>query len=169
MKISHHSYTLGVTVAALTEGAASLQGLGDTAQAQRCFAESQAVLSLLDEYRVNKCDATLGYCRSRVLADDPPSAQVLDIAVIPPAIHSLGTEATYGLADPRMQATPARLNALFDATYPINRGRAVGGGPAMGRYAGDVCCSGAWSPAAFISCVSARRIAAAACEAPRQR
>ncbi len=132
------------------------------------------------------------------------------------------------VADPRMQATLARLDALFDAAYAINHGRATGRGPAMGRYAGDVYFSGgayyfatlgaaefcfrvaalpgsdaahwfargdaylatvraytpasgdlseqfdrtsgaqtsarhlAWSYAAFISCVSARRIAAAA-------
>jgi glucoamylase len=167
-----------------------------------------------------------------MLPDDRPSPKALDIAVILSAIHSLGTEATHGPADPRMQATLARLDALFDAAYPINHGRAAGRGAAMGRYAGDVyysggayyfstlgaaefCfraaamggdarhwiergdaylatvraytpaggdlseqfdqCSGAqtsakqlaWSHAAFISCVSARRIAAAACEAPR--
>ena len=32
----HHYYTLRVSAAALAEGAAWLQGLGDTAQAQRC-------------------------------------------------------------------------------------------------------------------------------------
>jgi len=133
-----------------------------------------------------------------------------------------------------MQATLARLDALFNAAYPINHGRAAGLGAAMGRYAGDVYYSGgayyfstlgaaefcfraaamggdarhwldrgdaylatvraytpaggdlseqfdqrsgvqtsakqlAWSHAAFISCVSARRSAAAACEASRQR
>jgi glucoamylase len=134
-----------------------------------------------------------------------------------------------------MHATLARLEALFDAAYPINHGRAAGRGPAMGRYAGDVYFSGgayyfstlgaaefcyrvaalggargrdprhwfergdaylatvraytpasgdlseqfdqrsgaqtsakhlAWSYAAFISCVSARRIAATAFSAP---
>ena len=249
----HHYYTLRVSAAALAEGAAWLQGLGDTAQAQRCRDESQAVLGLLDDYwvdervgeRAGDRNATHGYYRSRVLADDRPSPKALDIAVILSAIHSVGPEATqrvadprmpatHGPADPRMQATLARLDALFDAAYPINHGRAAGRGPAMGRYAGDVYYSGgayyfstlgaaefcfraaalggdarhwfergdaylatvrtytpaggdlseqfdqrsgaqtsakhlAWSYAAFISCVSARRIAAAACQAPRRR
>ncbi len=173
-----------------------------------------------------------------MLASGQPSPKALDIAVILSAIHGLGAEAAHGPADPRMQATLARLDALFDAAYPINHGRAPGRGTAMGRYAGDVYCSGgayyfstlgaaefcfraaisgdkatgdarhwlargdaylatvraytpaggelseqfdqnsgaqtsakqlAWSHAAFISCVSARRIAAAACQAPRQR
>ncbi len=234
----HHYYTLRVSAAALAEGAAWLQGLGDTARAQRCREESQAVLSLLDDYwvdeRVGDPDATHGYYVSRMLPDDRPTPKALDIAVILSAIHSLGTEVRHGPADPRMQATLARLDTLFDAAYPINHGRAAGRGAAMGRYAGDVYYSGgayyfstlgaaefcflaaalggdarhwiergdaylatvraytpasgdlseqfdqrsgaqtsakqlAWSHAAFISCVSARRIAAAACEAPRRQ
>ncbi|WP_256330618.1 glycoside hydrolase family 15 protein [Variovorax sp. YR216] len=233
----HHYYTLRVSAAALAEGVAWLQGLGETAQAQRCQEASRAVLNLLDDYwvdeRIDAPHATHGYYRSRRLPDDQPSPKALDIAVILSAIHSLGTEAVHGPADPRMQATLARLEALFDAAYPINHGRAAGRGPAMGRYAGDVYYSGgayyfstlgaaefcfraaalggdashwlargdaylatvhaytpasgdlseqfdqrngaqtsakqlAWSHAAFISCVTARRIAAAACRAPQR-
>lgn len=257
-ELGHHYYTLRVAGAALAEGAAWLEGLGDSAQAQRCREESHAVRQLLDGYWADEQgegegdhDAARGYYRSRVLADGQPSPKALDIAVILSAIHSLGTEPAHGPADPRMQATLARLDALFDAAYPINHGRAAGRGAAMGRYAGDVYCSGgayyfstlgaaefcfraaamagntggktggevggntgsdarhstrwmergdaylatvraytpasgdlseqfdqhsgaqtsakqlAWSHAAFISCVSARRIAAAACQAPR--
>lgn len=242
--LGHHYYTLRVAQAALAEGAAWLEGLGDAALAQRCRDESQAVRRLLDGYWIDEGgeggdrNSTHGYYRSRVLASGQPSPKALDIAVILSAIHGLGAEAAHGPADPRMQATLARLDALFDAAYPINHGRAPGRGTAMGRYAGDVYCSGgayyfstlgaaefcfraaisggkangdarhwlargdaylatvraytpaggelseqfdqnsgaqtsakqlAWSHAAFISCVSARRIAAAACQAPRQR
>ncbi|CAA2109800.1 glycoside hydrolase family 15 protein [Variovorax paradoxus] len=237
----HHYYTLRISAAALADGAAWLEGLGETAQAQRCREESYAVLRLLDGYWVDEREATHGYYSSRVLPDGQPSPKALDIAVILSAIHGLGTgidiRAAHGPADPRMQATLARLDALFDAAYPINHGRAAGRGAAMGRYAGDVYCSGgayyfstlgaaefcfraaasasgdargrdwlargdaylatvraytpdggdlseqfdqrsgaqtsakqlAWSHAAFISCVSARRIATAACRAPHQR
>ncbi|SOD26224.1 glucoamylase [Variovorax sp. YR752] len=241
-ELGHHYYTLRVAGAALAEGAAWLEGLGDAALAQHCREESRAVQRLLDDYWVDERDeqsddrdSTRGYYRSRVLADGRPSAKALDIAVILSAIHSLGTEAAHGPADPRMQATLERLDALFDAAYPINHGRATGRGAAMGRYAGDVYYSGgayffstlgaaefcfraaamggdarhwnqwmgrgdaylatvraytpaggdlseqfdqrsgaqtsakqlAWSHAALISCVSARRIAAAACQVPR--
>jgi len=239
-ELGQHYYTLRVAAAALAEGAAWLEGLGDTAQAQRCRDESRAVLHLLDGYWVDERGerpddhhAAPGYYRSRALVDGRPGPKALDIAVILSAIHSLGTGAAHGPADARMQATLARLDALFDAAYPINHGRAAGRGAAMGRYAGDVYYSGgayyfstlgaaefcfcaaaaggdarqwlergdaylatvraytpaggelseqfdqrsgaqtsakqlAWSHAAFISCVSARRIAAAACEASRR-
>jgi glucoamylase len=41
-----------------------------------------------------------------------------------------------------MQASLARLEALFDAAYAINHARPAHRGPAMGRYAGDVYFSG---------------------------
>jgi glucoamylase len=138
----HHYYTLRVSAAALAEGAAWLQGLGDTALAQRCRDESQAVLGLLDDYWVQDEDSPPGYYRSRGLVNGQPGPKALDIAVILSAIHSLGTEAEHSVADPRMQATLARLDALFDAAYPINHARASGRGTAMGRYAGDVYFSG---------------------------
>ena len=50
----HHYYTLRVSAAALDEGAAWLQRLGDEALAKRCREESQAVLSLLDDYWVDE-------------------------------------------------------------------------------------------------------------------
>lgn len=46
--------------------------------------------------------------------------------------------ASHSVCDPRIHATLARLDALFDAAYPINRDRhAAGRGPALGRYPGD--------------------------------
>ena len=234
-ELGHHYYTLRVAGAALAEGAAWLEGSGDTAKAQRCREESQAVLRLLDDYWIDERDgASHGYYRSRALVDGRPGPKALDIAVILSAIHSSGTGDAHGPADPRMQDTLVRLDALFDAAYPINHGRGAGRGAAMGRYGGDVYYSGgayyfstlgaaefcfraaaamggdarhwnewmgrgdaylatvraytpaggdlseqfdqrsgaqtsakqlAWSHAAFISCVSTRRIAAAACEA----
>ena len=138
----HHYSTLRVSAAALAQGAAWLQDQGDATLAQHCRAASQAVLQRLDGYWVEGGDATHGHYRSRVLADDKPSAKALDIAVILSAIHSQSTEGAHSLADPRMQATLARLEALFDAAYPINHCRPAGRGPAMGRYAGDVYYSG---------------------------
>ena len=238
----HHYYTQRVSAAALAAGAAWLERLGDTAQARRCRDEAQAALHLLDGYWVDEppsADTTQGYYRSRVSVAGGSGAKALDIAVILAAIHAAGAELagappSHGCADPRMHATLARLDALFDAAYPINHGRPARHGAALGRYAGDVYFSGgayyfstlgaaefcfraaaasgdardwyargdaylatvraytppsgdlseqfdqrsgeqtsarhlAWSYAAFISCVHARRVAAAACEAPQRR
>jgi glucoamylase len=73
-----------------------------------------------------------------VLASGAASAKELDIAVILAAIHAGGAPGAHGVDDPRLHATLAQLDAHFDAAYPINRGRAPGTGPALGRYPGDV-------------------------------
>src|SRR6185437_241867 len=82
------------------------------------------------------------YYRSRVLSSGERSSKELDIAVILAAIHTDSSGSRHSVHDPRMHATLARLEALFDAAYPINHGRAAGRAPAMGRYAGDVYYSG---------------------------
>ena len=238
-ELGHHYYTLRVSAAALADGAAWLAGAGEASAAQRCAEASRAVLDRLDGYWVDDTaggaggdrELPRGHYRSRELADGRASTKALDIAVILAAIHAAGRETRHGVADPRQHATLARLEALFDAAYPINHGRAAGRGPAMGRYAGDVYHSGgayyfstlgaaefcfraaargrdagdwfrrgdaylatvraytpasgdlseqfdqrsgaqtsarhlAWSYAAFISCVAARRLAAAAGPGP---
>lgn len=146
-EVGLHYYTLRVSAAALAEGAAWLAGQGDRSKAQRCQDESQTILRLLDGYWREGADDSPGHYRSRMQPDGQfGSAKSLDIAVILSAIHAPAMPtAAHSVADPRMQATLKRLEALFDAAYPINQGRAPGRGPAMGRYAGDVYHSGgAW-------------------------
>jgi len=134
----HHYYTLRVSAAALAEGAAWLDRLGDAELATRCHEASQAALRCLDGFW-----SADGFYRSRLLSDGRPSSKELDIAVILSAIHAFDSEFTHGVADPRMHATLARLDALFDQAYAINRDAARSGrGTAMGRYAGDVYFSG---------------------------
>ena len=53
-------------------------------------------------------------------------------------LHALRSGETHSVRDPRMHATLARLEALFDAEYAINQSRAANRAPAMGRYAQDV-------------------------------
>ncbi|MES2886408.1 MAG: glycoside hydrolase family 15 protein [Pseudomonadota bacterium] len=173
-EVGHHYYTLRVSAAALAEGAAWFVKQGDLPEAQRCQDESQTILGLLDGHwfegapepaaarqaprggektlgRTGGClmgdDDAPGYYRSRRRPDGQfGGAKSLDIAVILSAIHTFGPPAAvHGVADPRMQSTLKRLEALFGAAYPINQGRAPGHGPAMGRYEGDVYHSGgAW-------------------------
>ena len=141
-----HYYTLHVAAEALEEGAYWLETRdgaqhdpkGDAEEARLCRADAQAILKTLDGYWLE--DA--GYYRSRVLEAGAQSSKELDIAVIFAAIHGAGRTGAHSVQDPRMQATLSRLEALFDAEYPINRNRPAGRGPALGRYKGDVYYSG---------------------------
>lgn len=132
-----HYYTLRVSAAALEQGASWLQTRGDERQAQDYRAEAQRILRQLDGFWL----ADQGYYRSRVLAGGRSSKE-LDIAVILAAIHAGEADDAHSAHDLRMQATLTRLEALFDAAYPINWSRSARTGPAMGRYADDVYYSG---------------------------
>jgi glucoamylase len=133
-----HYYTLCVTAAALWEGADWLESEGNGREAHAYRTEAAEIRRTLDGFWL----ADAGYYRSRVLSSGEGSTKELDIAVILAAIHAGGSHETHTVRDPRMQATLARLEALFAAAYPINQDRPPGRGPAMGRYAGDVYYSG---------------------------
>src|SRR5262249_58523337 len=64
-----------------------------------------------------------------------------DISVLLAAIHGADGPC-HGAGDDRLQDTLAKLEALFDRAYAINRDRPPGMAPAMGRYEGDVYYSG---------------------------
>jgi glucoamylase len=67
---------------------------------------------------------------------------MLDIAVILAAVHAGDGATAHSPRDPRMHATLAKLEQLFDRLYPINRYRPRERAPAMGRYEGDAYFSG---------------------------
>jgi glucoamylase len=133
-----HYYTLCLAGAALAAGAAFLLQRGDASAAQAAAADAAEIYQLLDAYWLED----QGYYKSRVLASGQRSAKELDIAVILATLHGGGDGRSHSVHDPRVHATLARLEALFDASYAINRERPVTEGPAMGRYAGDVYYSG---------------------------
>jgi glucoamylase len=133
-----HFYTLCIAAAALEAGAHWLAQHGSGAQAQAASDEARAIRQSLDGYWLEE----QGHYRSRILASGQRSSKELDIAVIFAALHGAGDGTAHGVHDPRMHATLARLEALFDADYAINHKRPPGHAPAMGRYAGDVYYSG---------------------------
>jgi glucoamylase len=134
----HHYYTRRVSAAALEQGAAWLECKGEQGEAQACRREAQLILDDLDGWWL----ADAGHYRSRVLEGVARPAKALDISVILSTIHIGATTGPHSVHDPRMQATLDRLEQLFDSLYAINRGRAAGTAPAMGRYRGDVYYSG---------------------------
>jgi glucoamylase len=132
-----HYYTLRAAASALEGGADWLERRSEGVEAAACRADARTIVRMLDGY----WREDLQFYKSRVLESNAPSAKELDIAVIFAAIHAGGSALSHSVEDPRMHATLARLEALFDAEYAINRNRG-GRGPAMGRYAGDVYYSG---------------------------
>jgi glucoamylase len=133
-----HYYTLRASARALQMGADWFEQRGEQADATACRAEAAAILRTLDGF----WREDLQFYKSRILESQAPSTKELDISVIFAAIHAGADSATHSVRDPRMHATLARLEALFDADYPINKNRGAARGPAMGRYAGDVYYSG---------------------------
>jgi glucoamylase len=137
-----HYYTLCVAEAALREGAEWLHAAGNHEQTRAYRADAAEIRAKLDGF----WRESAGHYSSRVLTSGAKSTKELDIALILAAVHVAGgssTESTrHSARDPRMHATLARLEALFDVSYPINHQRPAGRGPAMGRYAGDVYYSG---------------------------
>lgn len=131
-------YTLRVIAAALEAGAAWLAGQAEDALADQYRAAAGDILRTLDGYWLPDEHVY----RSRMLASGVRSTKERDIAVILAAIHADGAGGTHSVRDPRMHATLAVLEAMFDADYAINRDRPPARGPAMGRYAGDVYYSG---------------------------
>ncbi len=133
-----HYYTLRVAAAALEGGAGWFAQHGDGPAAAACRADAIQILCTLDGY----WREDLQFYRSRVLDGNAISAKELDISVIMAALHSAASGETHSVRDPRMHATLARLETLFDAEYAINQSRAANRAPAMGRYAQDVYFSG---------------------------
>jgi glucoamylase len=133
-----HYYTLRASAAALDAGAEWLERSQENAEAAVYRNDARAILKGLDGY----WREDLQFLKSRVLEANAPTRKELDIAVIFAAIHAGANAPTHSARDARTHATLAKLEALFDAEYAINRSRGVGRGPAMGRYAGDVYYSG---------------------------
>jgi glucoamylase len=127
-----HYYVLCVSAAALDAGADWLHGHGGESLASVYRAQAAEIRYRLDAFWLQD----EGHYRSRILPAGR-SAKELDISVVLAAIHAK-RQGAHSPHDPRIHATLDRLDALFDAAYPINRDRhATGRGPALGRYPGD--------------------------------
>ncbi|HZF30217.1 MAG TPA: glycoside hydrolase family 15 protein [Gammaproteobacteria bacterium] len=133
-----HYFTLRVSAAALNDGADWLRARGEVAEATALRSEAQAIREALDRFWLDEA----GHYASRVMPPGAASTKLLDIAVILAAVHAADGGDAHSARDPRIHATLAKLEQLFDRLYPINRGRPRARAPAMGRYEGDVYYSG---------------------------
>lgn len=123
-----HAYTVIVSAAALEEGASWLLGRGERDLAGCCRASAAALNGLLEDFW------SADHFRSRFVEGGAPE-KLLDISVILAANHT-GISARHPHVD-RYRMTLARLEALFDRDYAINRARPPWRAPALGRYHGD--------------------------------
>jgi glucoamylase len=137
-ELGSHYFTLRVAAAALREGAEWLRAAGQTAEADALSTQALAVRERLDAFWLPEAR----YYRSREMPSGVTSKKMLDIAVILAAVHAGADDEAHSARDPRMHATLAQLEQLFDSSYPINRARPHEHAPALGRYEGDVYFSG---------------------------
>lgn len=133
-ELGHHYYTRLIQHAALADGARWLAESGaDNALAQAYLGAVQEIATSLDEYWC----PDKGFYASRRGVANGAAGKDLDFATILAVIHARRKDGAHSVLDPKVMATLARLEELFDASYAINRGRAEALGPAMGRYADD--------------------------------
>ncbi len=133
-ELGHHYYTRLMHHAALADGARWMEEAGEDEARANTFREAaREIASSLDEYW---CRAK-GFYVSRRGVENGVSEKELDFATILAVIHAARAERAHSVLDPRVMATLARLEELFDASYAINRHRPDTRGPAMGRYADD--------------------------------
>jgi glucoamylase len=137
-ELGQHYFTLRVSAAALRAGADWLDRGGEAAEAAALRAEAALVRETLDGFWL----ADESYYRSRTPSPGAAPTKMLDIAVILAAVHAGDGDDAHSARDPRMHATLAKLEQLFDRLYPINHERPPERAPAMGRYEGDVYFSG---------------------------
>jgi glucoamylase len=132
-EFGQHYYTRLVYEAALTDGAQWLDEIGESDRAQAFRETAREIAKSLDDY----WDQAKGFYVSRRDVVNGTSGKDLDFATILAVIHARRKEGAHSVLDPKVLATLARLEALFETSYPINRGQAAQQGPALGRYAGD--------------------------------
>lgn len=140
--LGRHYYTRLVQYEALIAGAEFMATRGDAARAKSYRLAAQELFSSLDAH----FDPSDGIYLSRLPdAGELPGAapaRRLDIATALAVIHTCRSAGPHSVADPKMQATMARIEHLFEQEYRINRERPASCAPALGRYAGDIYFSG---------------------------
>jgi glucoamylase len=135
-----HYYTSLLHRAALEDGAmwAEQSTVNASGFAQVFRGTAHEIALSLDEFW---CPSR-SYYLSRRNVTNGAGGKELDFAVILAVIHAAREGGRHSVLDPRVMATLAALESLFDEAYPINRGRPEPIGPAMGRYAHDSYFSG---------------------------
>ncbi|MBO0733142.1 MAG: hypothetical protein J2P49_02250, partial [Methylocapsa sp.] len=133
-----HYYSMLLHYAALEDGANWAGQASVPESSHRFRIAAAAIAPVLDEFWSPKMNHYL----SRRNVTNGAGGKELDFAVILAVIHAARHAGKHSVLDPRIMATLAALEGLFEELYPINRGRPCHLGPAMGRYAQDSYFSG---------------------------
>jgi glucoamylase len=128
-----HYYTRLLQAEALTCGAAWLEHAGQSDRAGAARIAAEQTLARLDDF----WDGSRGFYRARTTTEACDPGREPDISVVLGVLHAGRRSGRHSVLDPRVQATLTALEELFEVLYAINRERAPGRGPAMGRYAND--------------------------------
>ncbi len=130
-----HYYTLLVQRAALEDGALWVRqaGVGAAELAEAFGSAAREIALTLDEF----WSPEKAYYVSRRNVANGEAGKDLDFLVILGVLHAARKAGAHSVLDPKVMATLAKLEDLFEVAYPINRLRPENRGPAMGRYAGD--------------------------------
>lgn len=139
-----HFYTGLVQYAALRRGAARAEAAGDA----HWPSHLDATAEILREALAAHWSEEDGFYRSRLPGPGISESKTLDSAVLLAVLHADLPDGPFSVADPKVQATVARLEAFFAEELPVNRGRAPSDGLVLGRYPGDSYLGGG----AFLPC-----------------
>ena len=130
-ELAHHYYTRLVQSAALEQGAAWADGLGERERAHRYRTAAREARQGLERYWSEE----EGFYCSRISCR--AAATKAWTSPQPWRCCTRGSMGPHSVLDPRAQATLHRLEELFAAEYSINRRGHEGRAPALGRYRGD--------------------------------
>jgi glucoamylase len=134
-ELGTHYCTLLLQFGALEDGALWAERADVTALefAQTCRVASAEIAPALDEF----WSPVKGYYLSRRNVESGAPGKDLDFAVVLGVVHAARQAGAHSVLDVKVMATLARLENLFERSYPINQDRPENRGPAMGRYADD--------------------------------
>ncbi|SMF58694.1 glucoamylase [Tistlia consotensis] len=145
-ELGQHFFTRLVQRAAFARGSAWAERRNQSRLAKRL----RAAVEALDAALAGHWSEAEGLYRSRLPGPGISESKILDSAVLVAVVHAGPAEGAFGLFDPRVEATVARLEAYFARDFPVNAGRSGTDGLALGRYPGDVYLGGGvFLPCAF--------------------
>lgn len=132
-RFGHHYHTRVVCLGALTGAQALAPDLGLEAEQ----AGLEGAIARLRHGLDHHWRSEEGFYLSAIKGTETISDLDLDSAVVLAVVEAGIASGRHSVLDPRVHATLARLEQLFEGEFPINAGLAPGEAPLIGRFRGD--------------------------------